>query len=312
MTTAPNDKVCFSWPIKALSWLGVPLLFASLYAASPLTAALSCPVILVPGILLWHASRSESSTTSHLETLIWTFFGSATIGLAAVISLQAVLCQILARLLFDHEQANDYFEEFARNTFKDLTDGEKQKRAEMASTWQYLVFLLIFTFVMAGFLEECMKYITISLARRSRHSPVASGHYLHYAVAATLGFSTVENIGFIYASREESMSMLILVVLERTIIGTPAHALTGTMLAAGMIRRNIHGHATSLWSILQAPTIYHGFFDFALFAVSAANGNVGWRHPDTPGSIALTLGLALGIIAGAATQLRSDLRRLGV
>ena len=312
MTTAQNDKVSFSWPIKALSWLGVPLLFASLYAASPLTAALSCPVILVPGILLWHASRSESSTTSHLETLIWTFFGSATIGLATVVGLQAGLCQILARVLFDQDQANDYFEEFARNTFKDLTDAEKQNRAAMASTWQNFAFLLIFTFVMAGFLEECMKYITISLARRSRRSPVASSHYFHYAVAATLGFSTVENIGFIYASRQESMPMLLLVVLERMIIGTPAHALTGTMLAAGVARRDIHDHSISMWSILQAPTIYHGSFDFALFAVSAANGNVGWRHPDTPGSIALTLGLALGIVAVAATQLRSDLRGLEV
>lgn len=312
MATDPSENLSFSWSIKALLWLGVPLLVASLYAASALTAALSCPVLLVPGILLWHASRFENSTVGHLETLIWTFFGSATIGLAAVVGLQAVLCKILARVLFGHAQAQDYFEEIARNTFKDLTDGEKHKRAEMASKWQYFAFLLIFTFVMAGFLEECMKYIAISLARRSRRSPVASRHYFYYAVAATLGFSTVENIGFIYASRQESMSMLVLVVLERMIIGTPAHALTGAMLAAGMIRRNIHGHAISMWSILQAPTIYHGSFDFALFAVSAANGNVGWRHPDTPGSVALTLGLALGIIAVAGTQLRSNVRRLGL
>lgn len=232
------------------------------------------------------------------------------IGLAIVATVQATLFKPLATLLFG-SQAPEYLNEFTRANVVDLSDEEKRRRAEMASKWQYFAFLFVFAFGLAGLTEEVLKYSAIILARQWG-TVETERQYLQGAIAATLGFSTVENIGFVYAARKEIRGMLAVTVLERIALGMPAHALSGCLLALGTIRRDLRKESMGLAQLLWCPIAYHGLWDFMLFAISAANGNIGWVHPKDRLSLLAGLGVTVGISVTAFCHVQYEIRNLGV
>lgn len=287
-----------------------PNSLAFLTASSPTTAILSIPSLAIPIAFFRYCYLQDPNNTAHLETLIWTFLGLGTIGLSLSATIQGFLLKPLANALFG-AQAGEYFEEFRRTNAANLSDAEKERRAQMAWRWQYFAFLFFFAFGLAGLVEEVLKSSAIILARRWG-SVATEREYLNAAIAATLGFSTVENIAFVYAARNDSPGTLALTLLERVLLGGPAHTLSGCLLSLSIVRRDLRREAIGWVRILAWATLYHGAWDFSLLAICAANGNVGWVHPRRPVSLMAALGVAVGISAAAFWQVRSEMDSLGV
>lgn len=96
----------------------------------------------------------------------------------------------------------------------------------MASDWRYWTATFFVTFFVAGFMEELLKYAAVALARRrSGHgSDEQPPSYIPVVIAAALGFSTVEGIGFVYvdtvryAAGEMRLDQLALTLAERRVI----------------------------------------------------------------------------------------------
>lgn len=108
--------------------------------------------------------------------------------------------------------------EFGRTTLDDVSIEQRQRRAELAWTWKNLIILLFLTFILAGLLEEAMKYLAVNCIRR-RHGKLKTFDSIAYAIASAVGYSTIENIAFVYASAQvDSVRMTVLTVTERIII----------------------------------------------------------------------------------------------
>ena len=78
----------------------------------------------------------------------------------------------------------------------------------------------------------------------------------------------------------------------------------GVLTAVHMIRRDLKGQQLSPFRILYPSVLYHGCFDFAMFAVSAIDGNVGWIHPKEPSRILLLLALAVSMLSTLVWHVR--------
>ncbi|KAK4499988.1 hypothetical protein PRZ48_008174 [Zasmidium cellare] len=279
-----------------LSWNLPPTILVLLGLASPLTMLLSAPVLAISIAFLRYCYLRDPTNAAHFETLFYTLLATGTIGVAGVSTIQGTLLKPIANLLFG-SQATEYFTEFTRSNINDLSDVDKKRRKQMAWSWRYIAFLFLFTFGLAALSEEVLKYSGIVTARR--FGSVETGReYLQTAIAATLGFSTVENIAFLYAGRHDSAAMLALTTVERIVLGMPGHALSGCLLALGVMR----GGEVGWVQLFFSPVVYHGLWDFSLFSISAANGNVGWVHPKDVGSGMAVLGVAV----------RSEMGSLGV
>ncbi|NLM22447.1 MAG: PrsW family intramembrane metalloprotease [Peptococcaceae bacterium] len=121
-------------------------------------------------------------------------------------------------------------------------------------------------FIVAGLTEEYFKRaIVLKTAYNSKHFNEKLDGII-YAVFASLGFATVENLMYVLGS----YSFNPYVVLSRGIFSVPAHALLAvTMgyylsLAKFAYNKNIENHY--LKKALLIPVILHGCFDFILMA----------------------------------------------
>ncbi|KAK4541202.1 hypothetical protein LTR36_008276 [Oleoguttula mirabilis] len=167
-------------------WLGMPVTTAYIAITSPTTASL-LPVIMLPTI--WSPYKRRCLPLEHrakLETLAYNFWTVGSLGIFGVIVLQSLGSSGIARLLFGSaREAKAYMQGFSAPKW--LRDG---------STFALLA---IFTYVKAGGLEELLKYAPIAYMRRkvskSGSRIVVAKLYIQYALAAALGFSTLENVG---------------------------------------------------------------------------------------------------------------------
>ncbi len=122
--------------------------------------------------------------------------------------------------------------------------------------------------------------------RISKYRPsykVIQGYEL-YAIASALGFSTIENIGYLLsgALSEGSNSLLdiFLNTLGRTFISTPLHLMTGYLIGLMVIRRDLLGETNlRLWRVMGFSVFWHGTFDFGLSVVWEW-GQRGGKHRD--------------------------------
>ena len=287
---------------KAFLWLGAPAAIIALAVNSPPTASI-LPIVLLPTIWALYKHRSlpaeQRVDPSHLALIFWTV---GTIGVVSVISIQALACYGVATLLFGTTlAAKDYMAEFGRSSVAGLTVDELGRRAELAHSWRHFAMLLFFTYVVAGGAEELLKFAPIAFlrSRQPDRMPMATKakRYMQYAIAAGLGFSTTENVGFIMVAINDSHSVwkVALTVLERVLSGGPGHVLCACLSAINAARLD-HAKLTprTLWQIVGLSAFYHGTFDFMLFAITAWNGNVGWIHPTD--AVSLVTG-ALGVVA---------------
>ncbi|OAL32792.1 hypothetical protein AYO20_07749 [Fonsecaea nubica] len=305
-------------------------------------------LICLPTVYLYsrETSRDHQKRTD-TSILVWTFILGGTVGITVAMLAQSVLAYLLAVLCFNgHTNAMVYLAETVK-TEDDIKDEAHRKgRREMSRRPAYWVFMMLFAFVVAGLVEESIKYIAITTmldwAQRSSHGAgnvINYRDYITVAVAAALGFATVENITFLVgAARQRKGSGgsgssagggagALLTAVERAVIGTPGHCMTAALIGANMFVRARHDrlvgggvgeqHSTlasilTSWSILRDPALFHGCFNFMLFAVSALEGNVGWIHPRRRRTVCFVLVVAVSLQATLALVLRARLRDAGL
>ncbi|KAJ3112025.1 hypothetical protein HK100_002473 [Physocladia obscura] len=317
---AVSSNSTLSIPARVTVFLGPPSVVILTALASPKTGLIA-PLAFLPtayAYKTWHAlNKINPSRRAKLEPLVWTYVLSGTLGLVSVGVIQLVVCKAVAALLFRSGSISEseFWTEFGRRTFADLTDAESVKRLQIAASWKNWVFNAALSFVAAGFGEEVLKYLPIAYARRLNLASTSSTDdatkktqtriYLDYALASALSFSLIENIGFIYECAEsggESWQQLVISVFERIFVAGAAHVSVATLTALRATRRDYYGEKfLGGWlGVIWPAVLFHGTFNFVCFGASALEGNVGWVHPKSFGVTAGLIGICTGIVSSAA------------
>ena len=172
--------------------------------------------------------------------LTLSFVSCGIFGLVIVAAVQLVGSYVLLRILVGKD-AGEYIKEFQRHGIDGLDEQQLSRRKAMAQSWRYLVFLFFFCYIMAGFIEEFLKYVPLvyaSWANDTGHS-LSTGECVVYAVTAALGFGTLEMIGFVYAAIKtgEIEWRFVLTMAERLLISVPGHMLVAALTAIRAARR---------------------------------------------------------------------------
>ncbi|KAL9113466.1 MAG: hypothetical protein Q9227_002507 [Pyrenula ochraceoflavens] len=305
---------------RLFCYLGPPVTVLLTATVSPRTALLS-PVAFIP--TAWSFKQWQKvidvqpSRRGKLETMVWTFAATGTIGITSVALVQMAICSGVGRLLFKSSQTRkDFFEEFGRATVEGLTADQLAYRAQLASSWQNWVFNAVLFYIGAGLMEELLKYLLIIYARR-QNSPEDKERrdraYLDYALSSALAFSVVENIGFFYASCEganESWPRIALTLVERSVLGSAGHVLAAALTALRAIRKDYYGEKLGWWGAIGPSVLYHGTFDFVAMCFSMREGNVGWIHPSSMGTTGVMLSMAVGMVGTLAWRVRRNWKLL--
>jgi RsiW-degrading membrane proteinase PrsW (M82 family) len=128
-----------------------------------------------------------------------------------------------------------------------------------------LIGVAIASFGIIAFSEEGSKYLALRLLVLEKRffNEVYDG--ILYAVAASLGFATVENIMYVAFSGSGGLG----VALLRAILSVPGHALWGVMMGyyAGVARfePNRQRARALVWKGLLLAIFFHGLYDFFAF-----------------------------------------------
>ncbi len=251
------------------------------------------------------------------ETIICSYLGAGTVGMVVVLALESVLSYGFAILLFGSE-TKTYLDEWnlqnedRAGAIDGYSTQHKDIRKHMVSRWQYVLFLVLGSYIAVAMVEEGVKYCSLMAVRRFR-AVTSEADYVTYAMASALGMGTVESVAFIYqACQSESGPKIAIFVFQRAFLGAPGHAMTSCLLAINVIRRDLRGESMSLWQVMRLPVFLHGTFDFVLFYISAVDGNLGWVPPENGISLILVLMLAIGMPLVTLFILRHQTRRYGI
>jgi RsiW-degrading membrane proteinase PrsW (M82 family) len=312
----PGQNTSLSLSARLLCYLG-PLSTILLTAIASPQAALLSPFAFLPTALFfrkWRESNDRNpSSRGELEPMIWTYAAAGTVGLTTVALVQIVICKAATTILFrSGNMGKAFWTEFARSTINGLIADELARRAELAASWQNWAFISIITYVTAGFVEETLKYLPITYARRRgtpKQRQLRNRAYIDYALAGALSFSVVETIAFLYASCEkghETWAKLVLTLFERIVLGQLGHLSVASLTALRAIRRDYYGDQLSWWGIVGPSVILHGTFDFVAMAGSALEGNVGWIHPTGVRLTVAGIAILTGLVATTVWQVRQE------
>jgi RsiW-degrading membrane proteinase PrsW (M82 family) len=289
-------------------FLGMSVAVAAIAIESPTTAML-LPVLAFPTLWVW--KRNGASTRleqTDPTTVVCTYLFTGTVGMVLAMVAQATLAYVFALVIF-RADADKYLTEFL-TSHREVDDIQHHEtRRAMTRQWPYWMFLPVFCFLAAGLVEEGLKYCVLLGARR--FGKIHTKHnYVVVAGAAALGFATVENLAFVYASTQsdESLASLTLTVLERLAVGISGHMMTAALVAVDVVARDLKKEPKTWWQILWLPVLFHGGLDFALLALSAYEGNIGWVHPKGPSTVSLALAVVVGFQSTLAVVVK---RRLG-
>jgi RsiW-degrading membrane proteinase PrsW (M82 family) len=283
----PATPSSVSLPARLLWSVGLPTTFAGLVYYSPPTAALT-PVLLSPTILAaWQYRRLPREKSGSAEVATWTYVGISVLGPLVAGALQLSLITVMFKALFGAREG-DYMRELQRVTLEDVPTAIIEARKQMAWTPNYFAALAIFSYLEAGAVEEGIKYVALRLAVL-RARPKHEYEYLVYAAMAGLGYATIENIVFTHATimKEETAAMIGLTLFERVVFASIGHTIMALLTGLQSIRRDARGEKLLIWRVIKRAVLYHGTWDFALFSLSAWNGNVGWIHPTDVKSLIL-------------------------
>ena len=128
-----------------------------------------------------------------------------------------------------------------------------------------LVGIALSTWCVIAFSEEGVKYLSLRMLalRHPSFNEVYDG--ILYAVAASLGFATVENILYVVLSEGGGFGVAIL----RALLSVPGHALWGVIMGYYVgLARFAPTRARSrmlVWSGLLQAIFWHGLYDFFAF-----------------------------------------------
>lgn len=253
---------------------------------SPKAAALM-PLAFLPTVALYWwwvcANRASPERRGELEPLIWTYLIVGIGGTLALSIAQLSTYFVLVSLTMG-PSAGEYWTEFLRGTVEGLSQEKRQRRFEMASTWQHWVLMFLFSYVMAGGFEELLKYTPVLYARRrdqQRHTRHDRA-YIDYALAGAISLVTVECIGYISdtcASGIQGWVEPIVTLAQRLVAGTLGHVLASLLTSLRAVRSDFYGPPMTWIRIIAPAVVLHGTANMAVFISCTMQGHVGWVHP---------------------------------
>ena len=211
-----------------------------------------------------------------------------------------------------------FLKEAASGSSAGASEATLAARAATAWSWQNVVQRVWATYVIAGAWEEALKYLPIAYLRRTRAREQGDA-YLHYAIAAGLGFGTMENLLATYgaAFADQSWAELAVTLAERTIMGTLGHVLAASLAGLRTLRGDLERRISKekergmpVWQVLGPSAFWHGTGNFVLMSISAMEGHVGWVHPSDFKGLLGTYALAGSVYAMSAFQVWSEWRQV--
>ena len=129
---------------------------------------------------------------------------------------------------------------------------------------QSMLFIFIDNFILTALIEEGGKYIVLKKATRKHPAFNYTFDAVVYAVVASLGFATFENILYVFENGVGT-------AITRAIISVPGHAMDAVFMGfyygiakQASVAGDEAGCKKNLVKALIVPTILHGFYDFCL------------------------------------------------
>lgn len=139
----------------------------------------------------------------------------------------------------------------------------------MSKEYYQMTYLELFFSVFIGiaFIEElCKWFVTYITGYRNREFD-ETYDIIIYAIFASLGFATFENILYVLENNT------ILLAVQRAIFSIPAHTSYAIFMSyylclakVNEIKKEKTKFATNIIKSIIIPTIFHGIFDFCLYA----------------------------------------------
>lgn len=310
---ADNKLSSNSGTINLITVASIGVLLAVAASSTRYGVIAAILLLAVPTVWLWQHERQRIATDrADQRTLIRVYACTATIGMLLVMALQGIMAIGTAYLLFGSE-AETYMIEATRNEHSPEIESRRDERFRLSRTWQHWVYMITFAIVMAGMVEESLKYSALMLARR--YGKVVHPHdNVRIAVAAALGFATMENLAFIHAawSANETGPVFALTTAERLFVGIPGHSMMAALTGANVLAMDEQKTSVSWWKAIRASVAFHAGFDFCLFAISAYNGHVGWVHPREGSTLYLGVAVVVAFNLVLAVTLKRKLQHHGV
>lgn len=283
----------------------IPLMFISMSNQSTTCSALVIIFLLPAMIILYRYSYSINYKYIELEILTRLYSIGFTTGSLVVLLIETLFTALFAIVCFNN-QLQRYMAEWS-----DILSGNdtSNKHGSLDPTTDdtiphninYYIFILLLCYISAGCVEEGLKYWAINRVKLYRPNIQSESAILYYSAAIALGFSTIENIGYLFTTCAEADYTweIVLSAVERVCISTPLHLMTSYLIGIGVIRRDIQNEPLKLYQIMLLPIIYHGTFDYGLMCISSVNESLG----DT-WSLLLTLTFVLIVELSLAFTIR--------
>ncbi|MBX2935467.1 MAG: PrsW family intramembrane metalloprotease [Ferruginibacter sp.] len=128
-------------------------------------------------------------------------------------------------------------------------------------------YTLVFAYLIVALSEEGSKFLFVRIAPYRRKSFDDPFDGIVYAVMVSMGFATLENIGYVYQHG-------IATGIMRMFLSVPAHATFGVLMGyhLGLVKFDAANRKKFMFLAIFWPVVFHGTFDFFLFL-----GNT-WLH----------------------------------
>lgn len=122
-----------------------------------------------------------------------------------------------------------------------------------------------FAYCIVAFSEEASKFLMIRLFLYPRKHFDDPFDGIVYAVLVSMGFATIENVGYVYQYGLGTGIM-------RMFLSVPGHATFGVLMGyfIGLAKFKAKGKLGYLFLAILLPVIFHGTFDFFLFIGSGS------------------------------------------
>ncbi len=142
--------------------------------------------------------------------------------------------------------------------------------AVMQNTWD----ALLHSFCGAAIPEELAKLFMLWLALRKNPYFDEKMDGIVYAVCVSLGFAAAENVFYLVGHAEHYMQ----VGMARALFAVPGHFCDGVLMGYyySLARFGSRAPLRHRLSILAAPVLAHGAYDFLLFAANACEHGGAW------------------------------------
>lgn len=128
-------------------------------------------------------------------------------------------------------------------------------------------YTLVFAYLIVALSEEGSKFLFVRLAPYRRRFFDDPFDGIVYAVMVSMGFATLENIGYVYQHGVATGIM-------RMFLSVPAHATFGVLMGyhMGLAKFDSANRKKFMFLAIFWPVVFHGTFDFFLFLGS------NWLH----------------------------------